>query len=272
MLKARLISAAIMVPLVVAGILWLPNGYLALFLALVIGGGFWEWSRMVPLQDIPARLAVTGAGLALAGLIWLLSPQRVAGPLLGTALLWWLWVLYWLSRPDIGREASAGSRTLKLVAGALVLLPAWTALVVLHGRDGDGPLLTLFLLVVIWLADSGAYFAGRQWGRRKLAPAISPGKTREGVYGALLASGLFALAAGLGYSGSVSWATGLMGVSLVTVMFSIVGDLLESLMKRHCGIKDSSNLIPGHGGILDRIDSLTAAAPVFLLGLYWMQL
>jgi phosphatidate cytidylyltransferase len=261
-----------MVPLVVAGILWLPTDYLALIMALIIGGGLWEWSRMVPLQGTVARVAVPGAGLVLAALIWWLSPQEVAGPLLVAAFLWWLWVLYWLSRPQIGLQQTAGVRALKLLAGGLVLLPAWTALVVLHGRQEDGPLLTLFLLVVIWLADSGAYFSGRQWGSAKLAPAISPGKTWEGVYGAVLASGIFALISGLVYSGSLRWAAGLTVVSLVAVMFSIVGDLLESLMKRQCGIKDSGNIIPGHGGILDRIDSLTAAAPVFLLGLYWMKL
>jgi phosphatidate cytidylyltransferase len=260
-----------MIPLVVAGILWLPTGYLALFMALIIGAGAWEWGRIVPLHDA-ASAAFSGVILALAGLTWLLNPQLVAGPLLGAAFGWWLWVLYWLSHPYIGAGPGAASRSLKLAAGALVLLPAWTALVVLHGRGEDGPLLTLFLLIVIWLADSGAYFSGRRWGRRKLAPAISPGKTREGVYGALLASGSCALAVGLLYNGSLRWAAGLTLVVLVTVMFSIGGDLLESLMKRQCGVKDSGNIIPGHGGILDRIDSLTAAAPVFLLGLYWMKL
>jgi phosphatidate cytidylyltransferase len=161
---------------------------------------------------------------------------------------------------------------LKIVAGYLVMLPAWAALVVLHGRTADGPLITLYLLVVVWLADSGAYFSGRRWGKRKLAPVISPGKTREGVYGAIVVSAVFALVAGLLYSHSVVWTAGLMLVSTVAVMFSIVGDLLESLMKRQSGIKDSSHIIPGHGGILDRIDSLTAAAPVFLLGLQWMRL
>ena len=267
MLKARLISAAVMVPLVVAGILLLPTPVIALVMALIIGVGLWEWSRMVPLQAGMAQLVFIGAGLLLAGLIWMMTPAAVITALLFAAFLWWLWALYWLSHPEFPAPP-----WLKIVAGYLVMLPAWAALVVLHGRAADGPLLTLYLLVLVWLADSGAYFSGRRWGKRKLAPVISPGKTREGVYGAIAASAVFALVAGLLYSHAVVWTAGLMLVSIVAVMFSIAGDLLESLMKRQVGIKDSSHIIPGHGGILDRIDSLTAAAPIFLLGLQWMRL
>lgn len=267
MLKTRLISAAVMVPLVVAGILLLPTPAIALVTVAIIGGGLWEWSRMVPLPAGIAQLAFIGVGLLLAGLVWTMTPAALITPLLIVAFLWWLWVLYWLSHPQL-----AAPRTLKIIAGYLVTLPAWAALVVLHGRPADGPLITLYLLVLVMLADSGAYFSGRRWGSRKLAPVISPGKTWEGVYGAIATSAVFALVAGLSYSHSLTWTTGLVLVSIVTVMFSIVGDLFESLMKRQRGIKDSSQLIPGHGGIFDRIDSLTAAAPVFLLGLQWMQL
>jgi phosphatidate cytidylyltransferase len=261
-----------MVPVVVGGILLLPTSLLALGMALVIAGGLWEWSRMVPLHGGTARTAFLATGLALAGVVWLISPATVILPILVVALLWWLWVLYWLAHFGISTQRSASVTALKLAGGYLVMLPAWTALVVLHGRAEDGPLITLFLLVVIWLADSGAYFAGQRWGSRKLAAVISPGKTWEGVYGAMATSGLFALVAGLLYSHSLAWTAGLVVVTMVTVMFSIAGDLLESLMKRQCGVKDSGNIIPGHGGILDRIDSLTAAAPVFLLGLYSVQL
>ncbi|UCC56377.1 MAG: phosphatidate cytidylyltransferase [Gammaproteobacteria bacterium] len=261
-----------MVPLVIGGILLLPTELLAAGMALVISVGLWEWSKMVPLHTCTARTAFLVIGLALAGLIWLISPAAVILALLLAAFLWWLWVLFWLTHFEITTQPSIHVTALKLAGGYLVMLPAWTALIVLHGRAEDGPLITLFLLVVVWLADSGAYFAGQRWGSRKLAPVISPGKTWEGVYGAMVTSGIFALVAGLLYSHSLPWTAGLVMVTMVTVMFSIAGDLLESLMKRQCGIKDSGNIIPGHGGILDRIDSLTAAAPVFLLGLHWMQL
>ena len=272
MLKARLISAAIMIPLVVGGILLLPTEGVALILALVMGVGLWEWARMVPLQSAPSRLLYPATGLLLMWLAWLVPLAAMIDILLVAALLWWLGALYWVSRAQITTESGALLRVMKSVIGLLVMLPAWAALVMLHGREQEGPLLTLFLLVLIWLADSGAYFAGRRWGRSKLAPVISPGKTWQGVYGGLVASGLFALLAGLLYSQSLRWTAGLVLVALLTVMFSVVGDLLESLMKRQCGIKDSSHIIPGHGGILDRIDSLTAAAPVFLLGLNWLEL
>lgn len=272
MLKARLISAAIMIPLVVGGILFLPTEGVALILGLVMGVGLWEWARMVPLQSAPSRLLYPAIGLLLMWLAWLVPLAAMIDILLVAALLWWLGALYWVSRAKIDAPPGVLPRVMKSVVGLLVVLPAWAALVMLHGREQDGPLLTLFLLVLIWLADSGAYFAGRHWGRTKLAPLVSPGKTWQGVYGGVAASAVFALLAGLLYSQSLRWTAGLILVSLLTVMFSIVGDLLESLMKRQRGIKDSSHIIPGHGGVLDRIDSLTAAAPVFLLGLYWLEL
>jgi phosphatidate cytidylyltransferase len=128
------------------------------------------------------------------------------------------------------------------------------------------------MMVLVWLADSGAYFTGRQWGKTKLAPAISPGKTWEGVYGGLFSSLVFAGIAGMLFSESVKWALMFMLVAGIAVLFSVVGDLLESLMKRHSGIKDSGHIIPGHGGILDRIDGMVAAAPVFLAAYLWLGL
>ena len=152
------------------------------------------------------------------------------------------------------------------------MLSTWLALVVLHSRPDQGPHWVLYLLVLVWVADSGAFFAGRQFGRTRLAPKVSPGKTWEGVLGGLTACALFAFgyAHYLELQGAVL--TGFVLVSLVTVLFSVAGDLLESLLKRQRGVKDSGTLIPGHGGILDRIDSLFAAAPVFLLGLRWIEL
>lgn len=272
MLRTRLISAAIMIPLVVGGIFFLPTASVALVLALVMGVGLWEWARMVPLRTVPFQLLYPAVILLLIWLAWRTPLDALINILLVAALLWWLAALYWVSRAEITTESGALVRVMKSVIGLLVILPAWAALVMLHGREQDGPLFTLFLLVLIWIADSGAYFAGRRWGRTKLAPVVSPGKTWQGVYGGIGSSGLFALVVGLLYSQSLRWTAGLVLVSLLAVMFSIVGDLLESLMKRQRGIKDSSHIIPGHGGVLDRIDSLTAAAPVFLLGLYWLKL
>jgi phosphatidate cytidylyltransferase len=137
-------------------------------------------------------------------------------------------------------------------------------------RDEFGPGYVLFLFLLIWVADIGAYFAGRRWGRRKLALAISPGKTWEGAVGAGAAALAFALAGAAALGLGSRW-PGFVAICMVTVGFSIAGDLFESMMKRQRGLKDSGSLLPGHGGVLDRVDSLTAAAPVFLLGLHGIR-
>jgi phosphatidate cytidylyltransferase len=155
-----------------------------------------------------------------------------------------------------------------------VLVPAWCALVVLHGgilhTTTPGPYYVIVLLMLIAVADTSAYFGGRRWGKKKLAPQVSPGKTWEGVFAAFVGVGICTTfgASLLGYT-EQGWLQGLlfMMFSVVTAAFSIVGDLAESMFKRHAGVKDSGNLLPGHGGVLDRIDSVTAAAPVFVLGL-----
>ncbi|MGB5605480.1 MAG: phosphatidate cytidylyltransferase [Gammaproteobacteria bacterium] len=272
MLRARLISAAIMVPAVVGGVLYLPDVWFALILGVILTAGAWEWSRLIPLAGSAAQLAYTAAIALLLWLLWITEVERYISMLLWAAFLWWLWVLFWLSRPATIQGATLTATVLKMCAGMLVLLPTWAALVDLRASQYNGPVLVLILLVLVWLADSGAYFAGRQWGRTKLAPAISPGKTREGVYGGLLVSVVFAAIAGGFLSHSLKWTLAFMLVSLTAVMFSVAGDLLESLMKRQCGVKDSGNIIPGHGGILDRIDSLTAASPMYLLGMHWLGL
>ena len=141
------------------------------------------------------------------------------------------------------------------------------ALLALHDGAALGPGYVVFLFMLVWIADSGAYFAGRRWGRTKLASHVSPGKTREGVYGALTAALGFAVIGALVLGlGVTQWPLFIL-ICMVTVIFSIIGDLFESMLKRQRGIKDSGSLLPGHGGILDRVDSMTAAAPVFVLGL-----
>lgn len=272
MLKARLISAAIMVPLVVYGVLFLSSAVFSLLLAVVLLAASWEWSHMIPVASMPARVVYTAVIATLMWLLWQAGLLPGIYPILLLAIVWWLWVLFWLSRPQILATASPLNTGLKMLAGVLVIMPAWASLTTLHATGESGPALTLMLLVMVWLADSGAYFAGRQWGKTRLAPAISPGKTWEGVYGGLLSSLVFAAVAGGLYSHSLTWTLMFMLVAAITVMFSVAGDLLESLLKRHSGIKDSGRIIPGHGGIFDRIDGLVAAAPMFLSGFLWLDL
>ena len=272
MLKARLLSAAIMVPLVVCGVLFLSTPVFSAMLAAIMLLAAWEWSHLIPIEQTLLRVVYLLVMAVLMWMLWQTGLLQVIFPLLLLAMIWWLSALFWLSRPQLFSVLSTLNINLKLVAGVLVLLPAWASLVTLHASSERGPVLTLIMMVLVWLADSGAYFAGRQWGKTKLAPAISPGKTWEGVYGGLFSSLVFAAIAGMLFSESVRWTLMFMLVAGVAVLFSVVGDLLESLMKRHSGIKDSGQLIPGHGGIFDRIDGLVAAAPVFLAGYLWLGL
>lgn len=273
MLRTRLISAAIMIPLVVYGVLYLSTDMFLLILAAILLAGMWEWGRLALLPNTPARIAYL---VVIAGLFWLCHAaglEAIAWPVLLVACVWWLCALIWLTRPRLCAGRSPACTAVKLVAGILVAVPAWLALTLIHGAADDGPRLVLILLVMVWLADSGAYFAGRYLGRHKLAPVVSPGKTWEGVYGGLLASVLFAAAvAWLLLDAALPWTAKFMLATLVAMMFSVVGDLLVSLLKRQSGIKDSGSIIPGHGGIFDRIDSLVAAAPLFLSAYRWLEL
>lgn len=157
-------------------------------------------------------------------------------------------------------------RALKLAAGTLAVLPAWAALVLLHANPDKGNLWLLTALTMVWAADSGAYFAGRAFGKHKLAPRVSPNKTIEGLLGGMVAGIVVACAFGWLAGLTVAHVPQLVLVSAVAVLASVLGDLFESLLKRHAGAKDSGAVIPGHGGVLDRIDGVLAALPVFALG------
>lgn len=266
MLLHRILTALLLLPLVIGLVLYLPQAGFALALAVVILLAANEWTRLAGLVSTPHRvsfLAVVLAGM-LAG--WFLLPYR--NPLLGLLLLvalGWLVISLKIIRyhPESARPAGSGA---KFLLGLFVLLPTWIALVHLHGEVVRGPELVLFALSLSWVADTGAYFSGRAWGRVKLAPHVSPKKTWEGVYGALVAVGLWSgLLYGFRPESGALWQ--LVLLCLLVCLVSVVGDLFESLMKREAGLKDSGNLLPGHGGVLDRIDSLTAVAPLFLLGL-----
>jgi phosphatidate cytidylyltransferase len=266
-LKQRFISALVGVPLVVLVVLKLNLSGFALIAALAMLLAAWEWGALIPLQHRAARIAYLLLTLFCIAVAWNFAQSEIlVDVVLWSALLWWLFVLYWITWPALGGEATLVHALAKALLGLGLMISTWLALVVLHSRPDQGP------HWVLWVADSGAFFAGRQFGRNKLAPRVSPGKTWEGVLGALAACSLFAF----GYARFIdlqgSAMAGFILVCLVTVLFSIAGDLLESLLKRQQGVKDSGTLIPGHGGILDRIDSLLAAAPVFLLGLRWVAL
>ncbi len=268
MLRQRILTALVLVPLVVGGVLFLETVYLSLALALIVLWGSLEWAKLAGISSRGMRVAYA---TAVAAGLWssavLLRQEQHGVWLLVVAAGWWMWVVIQLLRYRPSGESDQGVSVAGLLAGLITLIPPWVALAWLHGRPGDGPAMTLFLLILIWVADSGAYFAGRRWGRVKLAPRISPGKTREGVYGALAGAAVCALAMSMMREFDSLHTLSFVFLCVVTTVFSVVGDLFESLVKRRRGVKDSGAVLPGHGGVLDRIDSLTAAAPVFLLGL-----
>lgn len=271
MLKWRWITALALLPLVLGAVFLLPNAGFALVMLLVVALGAWEWAALVGLQGHGVRAAYVVAMVAVAACTWLLFPfPLLTATVLSLGALVWCVLAVWQVRFELGRaRAEALSGLPGMTLGVLLLVPAWFALVWMHDRP-DGPWVVVVVLVLTWAADVGAFFAGRWFGRRRLAPRTSPGKTREGALGGLV------LAVALVWGMSVVLPVYLPGfgalalLALVTVAASILGDLFESMVKRLRGVKDSGTLLPGHGGVLDRIDSLTATAPVFAAGLVWL--
>lgn len=272
--RQRVTTALLLAPLPIIAVLFLPTPWLAALVAAVLLAGLWEWTSFAGVEDtLPRLMFLTANALLMAALVWGGGPSLFTLKLVSViGVVWWALVLVWLSRPQFGAGDGQAARSLKLLAGSLCVVPAWCALGWLHSEQPLGARWTLFALALVWAADSGAYFTGSRFGRRKLAPGISPGKTWEGVFGGLATSLLLAVAVLplLGLSWQALPALALLTV--ITAAISIAGDLFESLMKRQSGVKDSGALFPGHGGLMDRLDSLVAALPVFAVGKAWLGL
>jgi phosphatidate cytidylyltransferase len=258
-LRKRIITAVILAVLFLAVLLWLPPVATVIVVTALVLAGAWEWSAFLRPSVSIARVAyVAMMALLLLGARYVATDPDGRHLILITAMLWWLVALGWIIfAPRSVAPWSAG------LAGVLALVPAWIALVWLRYLP-HGEYWVLFTLLLVWGADIGAYFAGHRFGRTRLAPSVSPGKTWEGVVGGFALSGIVAVA------GSAWFALPLYAfvpLCLAAVGFSIVGDLTESLLKRFAGVKDSGTLFPGHGGVMDRIDSVTGAAPVLFFGL-----
>ncbi|WP_110656957.1 phosphatidate cytidylyltransferase [Salinicola halimionae] len=265
MLRQRILTALVLAPLALAGLFGLSGGSFAAFTALVLLLGAWEWARLAGFDDHKSRLLYT-AGLGLVLLVaWWAGWISAQWPL-WIAAAGWLANAWWVSRyPQASDQWQPPWR--RLAMGGWVLVPCWVGLYQLR-QDGSEWL--LFVLLLVWVADIGAYFSGRRFGRRKLAPHVSPGKSWEGVYGGWVAVAVLVFLYALWLSLDLHQTLGLLIVALIVAFISVVGDLLESMLKRFRGLKDSSHLLPGHGGILDRIDSLTAAVPLFALIRPWL--
>lgn len=262
MLGQRVLTAIGLVAVLAVVLLVLPAALAIAALAAIVLAGAWEWSALCGIGQPVARAAyVLCCGAAMAGL-WLGTRDAAAFELVMlVTMLGWIPLFAWIAfRPQ------RGGRLLGSLAGIWALAPMFLALARLYQQE-RGHELVVFVLVLAWAADIGAYFAGRHFGRLRLAPVVSPNKTWEGVLGGLAAGVVVALAA-RAWFGLPAFA--FVSLCVAAVLVSVVGDLLESMFKRQRGLKDSGSLLPGHGGILDRIDSLTSSVPLMALGLAWL--
>ena len=281
MTKTRILAALVMAPAAIGAVLFLPTGWLMLLSAVVFLAALWEWLKLSDIDDTLARSILLACNLALmvALVWWSRSPHAGSLPLFQLTVVlgvvWWLLALLWLRHYDFASRHDGNARVFKLAAGTASVVPAWCALAVIHASEPHGHRWLLLALALVWAADSGAYFTGRrfggQWfGGRKLAPRISPNKTLEGVAGGVGLAMVVGVIGALLIGARLGQLPAVALVAAFTVLFSVAGDLFESLLKRHVGAKDSGTLIPGHGGVLDRIDSVLAALPVFALGKIWL--
>ena len=256
MLRQRIVTAVVLAAVVVGAVVLLPAGAFALFVLVLAVPGLYEWAALSGFHGAVSRAAYTLAGTGVLALLW--TAPAVWPAVLGVAVLFWVLAAAFVVSFPAGRPVAAGRAFLAL-AGAPVFAGAWLGLVVLKQHE-FGHWFILWMFVLVWAADSGAYFAGRAFGRRRLAPRVSPGKTWEGAFGgtALAVVAASGLAWGLGWQPLSGWVVLAAGLAMV----AIVGDLFESAVKRARDVKDSGGLLPGHGGVLDRIDSTVAVAPV----------
>jgi len=235
----------------------------ALLVINIIAG--WEWAR---LSGIKHAMVCTIYGLLISasslGLIWMQIQQTsLFDVVMIFSIIWWSLIVYHMStrNPAAASEALSPS---KILFGFFTLLPPVLALLYLH-QQTQGPYWMLYVVSIVWVADTGAYFAGKTFGKVKLVPKLSPGKTREGLYGAVLATSLYSVAAAVFFELNLIQTLLLLIISFFGTLLSIAGDLFISLMKRERGLKDTGVILPGHGGVLDRIDSITSAAPFFAI-------
>lgn len=259
-MRLRIVTAIIALAVLGVVLFAVPEMVVRAVIGLLMLAGAWEWSGFLGRTGLVGRLSYVVMIAAMLVSLTLYFPMYTEQILL-IGLVWWfialIWTFFYPTRIPTA---------VRWLGGILVLLPLYAALILLYTTD---PMILLFAMMIVWVADSGAYFVGKAIGRVKLAPRISPGKTWEGVIGGLIAVVLLTLARSYWVDTNLSV---LVPFCLAVATLSIVGDLTVSMFKRTVGVKDSGKLFPGHGGVLDRIDSIAAAAPLFAFGLSWVGL
>ena len=268
MLKQRIITALILAPLMIGGIFFLPIEQFAYFIGFIVTVAAWEWADLSGYSSPIVRIAyaaVVAASVFATGYFMHSNPELYS-IILAAGATWWLiacgLVMQYPKKVSIWQ-----AKPVRAVLGFFVLVPMWVGFMTLKSQEYSS-LIIVYVMLLIWGADTGAYFAGKTWGNAKLAPNVSPGKSWAGFWGGLATTGLIAVVFSLCIN---KWLGAMIMddfvllaiITFITAIISVMGDLVESMMKRHRGIKDSSQLLPGHGGVLDRIDSMASAVPVF---------
>ncbi len=265
MLWQRVITALVLVPPVLFGLIYGETLWVAMVTGIIIAVGAKEWSSLAKLNKPYQYLSyITFVILCLLG-TYLIHEQQLAMLVIYTGAGWWLMASGLIIKAEQSGHLPEINRPVKIIVGILTLVPSWLGLVVMHGGAlAVDRFMLIFLFILIWSADIFGYFCGKKWGKNKIAPLVSPGKTWQGAAGAMVGCALISICFSINKQFQLSESIIFLLICLVTVIVSIIGDLMESLLKRHANVKDSGTLLPGHGGVLDRIDSFTAASPVFL--------
>jgi phosphatidate cytidylyltransferase len=276
--KQRLITALILAPLALAAVFYLPLLGFALFVACAFLLAAWEWAAFCGMDTTAARASFTLGSALWFGLCYQALPANLHWPVQSNAfaehsllvgVAWWLVAVLLVLSFSRTRQWWQDNKLLKILMGWCTLVPAFAAILLVRAVNYEqstftGAWLIFALLGLVWAADIGGYVIGKPFGKRKLLPAVSPGKTLEGFAGGML----FVMLLVTGIAASLSWPEGFgwwYPAAIILTLLAVFGDLSESMFKRVAGLKDSGSVFPGHGGILDRIDSLTATAPLFAI-------
>ena len=271
MLLQRILTAIPLAVLAIWFILTQSSEYLFYVLLGVISIAGWEWARLAGIKSVFSRLVyalLIVAVVYLSGFLLASENQSLFKVVMSIAFLLWLIIIYRLGTGAPGQVSESFSKQ-KFVTGFLILLPPVLALTYIH-QLAQGSHWLLYSIIIVWIADSGAYFSGKKFGRKKLAPSISPGKTIEGLYGAVIATTIYTFLAALYFKLDIMQTVILLIIGFFATLISVAGDLYISWLKRERGVKDSGSILPGHGGVLDRVDSILSSAPFFALFLDMM--
>ncbi|MFK5894446.1 MAG: phosphatidate cytidylyltransferase [Pseudomonadota bacterium] len=278
MLLSRILTALILLPLAIAGILYLPTNYFAVVVAVIFILAAYEWTK-ISLIGPTYDLLFMSLIVFFMWFLWvsgLNEAERFLSIIFISVIFWTSSIFFIVLFPRY-RSLWSSILLLKFLVGFMVLIPSWYALILLKNMQEtqffntqiNGSELVLIMMIMIWTADTGAYFSGKKWGKSKLIPNVSPGKTKQGAYGAIISTCIAAVIFSFTFlTQNILSSFYIVLFTVLIVIISIVGDLFESMYKRNSGIKDSGKILPGHGGVLDRIDSLTSVAPIFYVLLY----